>query len=214
MPAFPEPSVAETEVVTLRDAIKDLDIPNPREDANSGNPVFIRDQESLEMLTPYAVSMNASDRIEHHAISTASVEGWPVAKWDEPACTIRTSCSNRWACVHPEGKRLLSPRECARIMSFPDTYSICGAVTDQYRQIGNAVAPKMAQALGETFMEAILMDFPSLRTAGRSEDAREANYDLSSILGKRVRENENTDNDMSLKRCHKRSHLIITRHGT
>ncbi|KAK0440405.1 S-adenosyl-L-methionine-dependent methyltransferase [Desarmillaria tabescens] len=136
MPAFPKPTIPETGPVTLRDAIKDLDISNPREDANSGNPVFML---TREMLTPYAELMDASERIEHHAISTASVAGWPVAKWDEPACTIRTSCSNRWACVHPGGERLLSPRECARIMSFPDTYFISGSVTDQYRQIGNAV---------------------------------------------------------------------------
>ena len=59
----------------------------------------------------------------------------------------------------------------------------------------------MAQALGETFMEAILTDFPSLRTAGRSGDDRKANNDSSLILGKHVRENENIDNDISHKKC-------------
>lgn len=58
----------------------------------------------------------------------------------------------------------------------------------------------MAQALGETFMEAILTDFPSLRIVGRSEDGREANNNPSLILGKHVRENENLDNDMSHKK--------------
>ncbi|KAK0433303.1 S-adenosyl-L-methionine-dependent methyltransferase [Desarmillaria tabescens] len=201
MPAFPKSTISETGPVTLRDAIEDLDISNPREDANSGNPVFMW---TREMLTPYAVSMNASDKIEHHAISTASIAGWPVAKWDEPACTIRTSCSNRWACVHPGGERLLSPRECARIMSFPDTYFISGSVTDQYRQIGNAVAPKMAQALGEAFMEAILADFPSLDTAKRPRQAASRiGAGSSTILGKHSREDENSKNGMGHKRCRK-----------
>lgn len=60
----------------------------------------------------------------------------------------------------------------------------------------------MAQALGETFMKAILADFPSLRAEG-SGDARGISKGSSSTLGKHVRENEDLDKDMSNKRCRK-----------
>ena len=49
--------------------------------------------------------------------------------------------------IHPELNRFLSPRECARIQSFPDTHIFEGNTIDHYTQICNAVPPIFAQAL-------------------------------------------------------------------
>lgn len=46
--------------------------------------------------------------------------------------------------VHPEEDRLLTPRECARIQSFPDNFRFFGGMVNQYYQIGNAVPPKIS----------------------------------------------------------------------
>lgn len=38
-------------------------------------------------------------------------------------------------------------QEAARIQSFPDDYEFIGAMTDQFRMIGNAVPPEFARRL-------------------------------------------------------------------
>ena len=50
--------------------------------------------------------------------------------------------------LHPEENRVLSVRECARSQGFPDYSEFCGSLKQKYMQIGNAVPPPMARALG------------------------------------------------------------------
>lgn len=51
--------------------------------------------------------------------------------------------------IHPTQPRGLSPREAARVQSFPDDYVFLGAPNSWYKQIGNAVPVKLAKAIGE-----------------------------------------------------------------
>lgn len=50
--------------------------------------------------------------------------------------------------IHPWDARGLSPREAARIQTFPDDYVFYGAQNSWYAQIGNAVPVKFAEAIG------------------------------------------------------------------
>lgn len=47
--------------------------------------------------------------------------------------------------VDPENERYrrFTPREAARIQSFPDSFQFAGTEIDAYRQIGNAIPPVM-----------------------------------------------------------------------
>lgn len=52
--------------------------------------------------------------------------------------------------------RRLTPRECARLMGFPDRYKIVVSDTQAYRQFGNALVPPIAEAIGKQAVEILL----------------------------------------------------------
>ncbi|CAI5497839.1 unnamed protein product [Closterium sp. Naga37s-1] len=59
-------------------------------------------------------------------------------------------------CFHPEQDRIVSVRECARSQGFPDWYRFAGNIQAKHRQIGNAVPPPLALALGLQLRKALL----------------------------------------------------------
>lgn len=72
-------------------------------------------------------------------------------EWDKPAGTVvagidKITCGRF---LHPEDHRLLTPRECARIQSFPDSFKFIGSNVSQYYMIGNAVPPKFSEILAK-----------------------------------------------------------------
>jgi len=68
----------------------------------------------------------------------------------EMCSTILTKCDPHWGSFfHPTQDRALSVREAARIQSFPDNYIFTGNLTQMFEQVGNAVPPLMAKAIGE-----------------------------------------------------------------
>ncbi|MFZ5476653.1 MAG: DNA (cytosine-5-)-methyltransferase [Myxococcota bacterium] len=73
---------------------------------------------------------------------------------DRPSTTLTVNfvhpASNR--CIHPVQHRALTPREGARLQSFPDRYVFRGNGAQVVKQIGNAVPP----LLGEVLARAIL----------------------------------------------------------
>jgi DNA (cytosine-5)-methyltransferase 1 len=53
---------------------------------------------------------------------------------------------------HPIETRPLNAREYARIQTFPDDWQFCGNLTEQYKQIGNAVPVNLAYAVGRSLI--------------------------------------------------------------
>ncbi len=64
----------------------------------------------------------------------------------KPSPTILTS---RTAYYHPTQDRYLTMREAAACQSFDNDFIFCGSQTSVFRQIGNAVPPLLAKAIGE-----------------------------------------------------------------
>ena len=72
---------------------------------------------------------------------------------DRPSYTITCSYKNvaSGPFLHPWEDRAISHREAARFMSFPDCYEFVGS--SLARQIGNAVPPLLARAIGEEMIK-------------------------------------------------------------
>ena len=70
--------------------------------------------------------------------------------WDRPSVTIRTEFfkPEKGRYLHPDQDRPITHREAARLMGFPDDFQFFGTKTQIARQIGNAVPPALAGALG------------------------------------------------------------------
>jgi DNA (cytosine-5)-methyltransferase 1 len=69
--------------------------------------------------------------------------------WDEPCLTLTCAPAQKQTeRCHPEETRPFTVREYARIQTFPDDWQFMGALTSQYKQIGNAVPVNMAYELG------------------------------------------------------------------
>jgi len=57
--------------------------------------------------------------------------------------------------IHPTQARGLSPREAARVQTFPDDYVFKGPQNSWYMQIGNAVPVKLAEVIGKCIITKI-----------------------------------------------------------
>lgn len=57
--------------------------------------------------------------------------------------------------IHPEQARGLTPREAARVQSYPDDYFFRGPYTKTYMQIGNSVPPLLGRAIAHVIKKYI-----------------------------------------------------------
>lgn len=85
---------------------------------------------------------------------------WGRLKWNEPSPTIDTrfDTPSNGTNSHPELDRSITPREAARLQSFPDWYRFLGSKTAIGKQIGNAVPPLLAKAIGEAILSAFQIE--------------------------------------------------------
>ncbi|MEG1957811.1 MAG: DNA cytosine methyltransferase [Lachnospiraceae bacterium] len=76
---------------------------------------------------------------------------WGRLIWDKPSPTIDTrfDTPSNGRNSHPQLNRAITPREAARIQSFPDDFIFYGNKCSICKQIGNAVPPILAKAIGE-----------------------------------------------------------------
>lgn len=73
---------------------------------------------------------------------------------DMPSWTIQARRSNNMGPLHWQN-RILRIEEVKRLQTFPDQWCLDGTIEQQWRQVGNAVPPMLAEALGIQIAKAL-----------------------------------------------------------
>ena len=74
--------------------------------------------------------------------------------WDEPSLTLTCSPAQKQTeRCHPDETRPFTVREYARIQTFPDDWKFAGSISQQYKQIGNAVPCNLGKELGYSIIK-------------------------------------------------------------
>lgn len=87
---------------------------------------------------------------------------WTRYSSKKPSLTIDTGHRHHF---HYSFNRIPTVRESARLQSFPDTFIFEGSKTSQYKQVGNAVPPLMAKAIGESIRSHLLEEIKVIKNA-------------------------------------------------
>jgi DNA (cytosine-5)-methyltransferase 1 len=110
------------------------------------------------VLVPGAGGNGARDRESHRPAHTITAH---QPMYLAPAPTIcgtdgvgMGSAASRDALERQIGRRRLTVRECARLQGFPGDHPFRGNSRSQYQQVGNAIPPIMAEAIGRAILAA------------------------------------------------------------
>ena len=92
---------------------------------------------------------NYKDLPEEYRSSRNFHVAWTRFASQKPAPTIDTGHRHHF---HYKYNRVPTVRECARLQSFPDDFHFLGNKTQQFRQVGNAVPPLMAEKIAQQML--------------------------------------------------------------
>jgi site-specific DNA-cytosine methylase len=144
---FPEPthrevsdatSIFERDLspwVTTQDAIGDLE--GAREDTAWSHEFTRHKPQFVERLALTPVGSSVYEGFS---------DAWYRQPPDEPSRTVKENHGGVF--VHYKHPRVLTPRELARLQSFPDEFRFFGPKSKVLVQIGNAVPPLLGRAIG------------------------------------------------------------------
>jgi DNA (cytosine-5)-methyltransferase 1 len=113
------------------------------------------DAEAFALLRPGQTYADLPEHLRRYR-SDIFTDKYKRLEWDELARSITAHIAkDGYWYIHPGQDRTLSIREAARVQTFPDWYRFAGHPSARFRQIGNAVPPLLAEALGTSLRTAL-----------------------------------------------------------
>lgn len=173
--------------VTLESALEGLDDPDPFFEG------FSKSRQKLLRHIPQGGNWKDLPKSKQHQALGKAYESWGGRSgflrrlaWDKPAPALTTRPASKATMLcHPDELRALSVREYARIQGFPDSWEFKGGLSNQYEQVGNAVPPPLAAAVGRELMR--LLEEPKRRRPGKRGVIACTSEDLVQRFAKRPR---------------------------
>ena len=131
----PEPLIKPDSYITTKQAIEDLLMVDDDKDLN-----HLRTKHSDDMKRRLSSVLEGESLYENYS------DSWKKCPWNDASCTIKENHGG--VNIHPVESRVITVREMARLQSFPDDFIFKGPKSKQMVQVGNAVPPLLAKAIG------------------------------------------------------------------
>lgn len=113
------------------------------------------DEEAFRLLKPGGTYKDLPKRLQRYRADIFD-DKYKRLAWDQLSRTITAHIArDGYWYIHPSQHRTLSIREAARVQTFPDWFRFAGHPTTQFRQIGNAVPPALAEAVARAAKAAV-----------------------------------------------------------
>lgn len=146
-------------VMVLRDALKAGELYQSDVADSAGQSYPEKKKSVLDLVPPGGYWRDLPDAVQRTYMKKSYFLGGGKTgmarrlSWDEPSLTLTCApAQNQTERCHPDETRPLKIREYARIQTFPDDWKFAGAVSSQYKQIGNAVPVNLAYAMGRSLI--------------------------------------------------------------
>jgi DNA (cytosine-5-)-methyltransferase len=115
----------------------------------------VHKEKTLEILRQVKPGQTLKDLPEQYHTKSVHSGAYGRMLKDEPSYTLTTRLNTPSVgrITHPIDDRTITPREAARLQSFPDSYHFIGDITTVGIQIGNSVPPILAEKIGTSILE-------------------------------------------------------------
>jgi len=130
--------------------------------------VRLDDIEVFKLMKPDTLYSAISEDLRRYSAETFD-DKYKRLDWNKPSRSITAHIAkDGYWYIHPESDRTLTVREAARVQTFPDRFRFAGTRSDAFRQIGNAVPPRLGTAAATALK-------PQVQAQGEAPAARPTN---------------------------------------